>query len=221
MTVVTLNGLETMLGAPGPMKRGKVQVDYWAGARAVTRVDGADVTFPSQITVAIADGSLVEVLDLPATGGVCCVRIVVSSGGKQLIRFVEIPASGPVDFGNLVDVDPGTFAPLDPTPPNAQQVLEEAASALGSAAAAAAARAAAETAQSAAEAAAASVIPSTDAAMAAAAGAPGSVFAAQQAATFVRFVDHLTGESIDPAGTVVIKVNVTTGDIDDIVFEEA
>jgi hypothetical protein len=111
MTVVTLNGLETMLGAPGPMKRGKVQVDYWAGARAVTRVDGADVTFPSQITVAIADGSLVEVLDLPATGGVCCVRIVVSSGGKQLIRFVEIPASGPVDFGDLVDVDPATFIP--------------------------------------------------------------------------------------------------------------
>jgi len=37
--------------------------------------------------------------------------------------------------------------------------------------------------------------------------------------TFVRFVDHITGEAIDPAGTVVIKVNVATGDIDDIVFE--
>lgn len=39
-------------------------------------------------------------------------------------------------------------------------------------------------------------------------------------ATFVRFVDHITGETISPAGTVVIKVDVTTGDIDDIVFEE-
>lgn len=38
-------------------------------------------------------------------------------------------------------------------------------------------------------------------------------------ATFVRFVDHITGEPI-PARTVVIKVNVTTGDIDDIVSEE-
>lgn len=48
----------------------------------------------------------------------------------------------------------------------------------------------------------------------------GRLSEAQLSATFVRFVDHITGEPIDPAGTVVIKVNVTTGDIDDIVFEE-
>ena len=38
-------------------------------------------------------------------------------------------------------------------------------------------------------------------------------------ATYVRFVDHITGEPI-PARTVVIKVDVTTGEIDDIVSEE-
>jgi len=47
----------------------------------------------------------------------------------------------------------------------------------------------------------------------------GSDIGGALSATFVRFVDHITGEVIDPAGTVVIKVNVATGDIDDIVFE--
>ena len=49
---------------------------------------------------------------------------------------------------------------------------------------------------------------------------PADPFTAQLNSTFVRFVDHITGETIDPAGTVVIKVDVSTGEIDDIVFEE-
>ena len=45
MTVVSLRGLHTALGAPA-VTSGVVTVEYWAGSRPVARVDGADVIFP-------------------------------------------------------------------------------------------------------------------------------------------------------------------------------
>lgn len=121
MTSINLRGLETLLGAPGPISRGLVEATYWAGNAPVTVVTGADVVFPPPIRVDIVDGVPVESLDLVPTGGVCCVRWLVRSfnGGPRVIRFTSVPDDGPVDFGDLPIVDPATFLPLDPVPPSA------------------------------------------------------------------------------------------------------
>lgn len=118
MTVVTLTGLERLLGAPGPIDAGEIEATYWAGASPFISVDGADVTFPPAITVAIVAGAPAVELDMEPTAGECCVRWVVrsSNGGFTLVRYTTIPASGPVDFGALPVVNPATFAPAsDPS----------------------------------------------------------------------------------------------------------
>ena len=110
MTVVSLRGLHTALGAPA-VTSGVVTVEYWAGSRPVARVDGADVIFPALITAPIVAGDP-GALDLPPTRGVCCVKWTVQSdvSPTSVVRFTEIPED-PTDFGDLVQVDPATFVP--------------------------------------------------------------------------------------------------------------
>ena len=111
MTVINLRGLHTALGVPA-VTSGVVLVEYWAGSGPVARVDGANVVLPALITAAIVEGDP-GTLDLPPTAGVCCVRWTVQSDVSRVavVRFTEIPASGPVDFGALQQVDPATFVP--------------------------------------------------------------------------------------------------------------
>lgn len=116
MTVVTLTALETALGSTLPVTSGEVIVQYWAGNRPFHNVDGAEVVFPSSIIVTITDGTPDQPLDLMPTAGVCCVRWRVKGAGFTVERFTEVPATGPVDFGALVDVDPSLFEPTTPTP---------------------------------------------------------------------------------------------------------
>ena len=110
MTVVSLRGLHTALGAPA-VTSGVVTVEYWAGSRPVARVDGADVIFPARITAPVVAGDP-GVLDLPPTRGVCCVKWTVQSdvSPTSVVRFTEIPETA-TDFGDLVQVDPATFVP--------------------------------------------------------------------------------------------------------------
>lgn len=188
MTVVNLTALETLLEQAGPITRGEVTATYWAGRKPFVNVAGAAVTFPAPIVVSIVDGVPSASLDMVPTGDVSCVKWEIRSfgGGRAPEpRYTLIPGTGPVNFGDLERVDPTTLTPLDPTPPTAQEVLAEAAAALGAAADAEAARAAAVQAKVDAEAAAAGVIPSTDAAMTAVAADPDSDFAIQSKATFV------------------------------------
>lgn len=118
MTVVNLAGLERLLGTPGPIAAGEVRAEYWAGGGPLVAVDGASVVFPTPIVVAIVAGAPETPLDMEPTNGVCCVRWVIATenGSSYLERFTSIPSSGPVDFGDLPEVDPATFAPVDPTP---------------------------------------------------------------------------------------------------------
>lgn len=141
MPVIDLSGLQTALGAPEPILSGYVKATYWAGGGPVTRVDGAEVVFPTPIRVALVDGAPVVPLDLPATDGSCCVEWEIY-GGSRFTRYTTIPAT-PAAFGDLPVVDPSTFLPLDPVPPSAQDVLQEAQAAIGSAADAAASAASA------------------------------------------------------------------------------
>jgi hypothetical protein len=122
MTVVNVTALRTLLGSPGPIPRGSVIVDYWAGSSPYTAVDGDTVTFPATITVPIVDGELEEPLELEPTGGLCCARVMVLAPGRSITRFVEIPDVGPVDFGDLPVVDPVAFVPVAPTATLLQQL---------------------------------------------------------------------------------------------------
>lgn len=92
-------------------------VEYWAGSGPVARVDGADVVFPALITAAIVEGDP-GTLDLVPTRGVCCVKWTVQSdrSAVSVVRFTEIPETGPVVFGALQQVDPATFVPTPVTP---------------------------------------------------------------------------------------------------------
>jgi len=111
VTVVNLRGLHTALGVPA-VTSGVVMVEYWAESGPVARVDGADVVFPALITAAIVDGDP-GTLDLVPTRGVCCVKWTVQSdrSAVSVVRFTEIPETGPVVFGTLQQVDPTTFVP--------------------------------------------------------------------------------------------------------------
>lgn len=118
MTLINLTSLQTALDAPEPILNGAVAVTYWAGSGPFVNIDGASVTFPSPIRVAIVDGVPTAPLELTPTGGVCCVRWQIASTTDPITvtRFTTIPDTGPVDFGDLPPVNPLTFSPVaDPT----------------------------------------------------------------------------------------------------------
>lgn len=114
MTVITLHGLETALGSPEPLKVGRFVGEPWAGTSSHIRVDGADVEFPRQVVVAIEDGDPVTAIDLPVLPVPWKVWIEdLGRGRKTTPRYVLVPESGPVDWADLIDVDPTTFEPTD------------------------------------------------------------------------------------------------------------
>lgn len=116
MTVVNLTVDETALGGPVGAN-GRVTVEYVAGPRGYVAVDGDRVVLPKPVTVRFTAGVLAAPLDLEPTRGVCAARVVIRpDSGQSFRRVVEIPDEGPVDFGALVDVNPGSFEPTDPTP---------------------------------------------------------------------------------------------------------
>lgn len=118
MTVISLLPEEVARGGPEGAERGVVTVDYVAGAAPFIGVEGERVVLPRTVTVRFTDGVLDAPLDVEPTRGVCAARIVVKSSvtGHLSRRHVAIPEDGPVAFGDLVDVNPDTFAPSqDPT----------------------------------------------------------------------------------------------------------
>lgn len=118
MTLINLTSLQTALDAPEPILNGAIAVTYWAGSGPFVNIDGASVTFPSPIRVAITNGVPAAPIELTPTGGVCCVRWQIASATEPIAvtRFTEIPDTGPVDFGDLPAVNPLTFSPVtDPT----------------------------------------------------------------------------------------------------------
>ena len=113
MTVVNLTALETALELVSPVARGEITATYWAGTRPFVNVAGAAVTFPAPIRVPITEGQAETTLDMIPTGDTSCVRWEIESfnGGAKVTRYTSIPDAGPVDFGNLPVVNPGTFEP--------------------------------------------------------------------------------------------------------------
>jgi len=110
MTAINVRALQVRLGGLTSTDA-TVQLQCWAGDAPVVRVSGADVIVPVIETVRLAAGVPAAAIDYPPTLGTCCVKITVRAGAFLIERFVAIPEVGPVDFDDLVDVDPATFAP--------------------------------------------------------------------------------------------------------------
>lgn len=110
MTVITLSTLAQALGVP-VVTDGVFEGTPWAGSRAAVRVDGAEVIVPAPVTVAITAGVPDVPINLEPNDGTWCWKVVVytTRPAHRLTRYVTVPASGPVDFGALIDVDPTTF----------------------------------------------------------------------------------------------------------------
>lgn len=114
MTVIRLDALATALGDPfeAPIN-GKVTALAWRGRAPVVRLDGPTVTFPDDLVVRIEDGTPARELDLEPTTGDWCWRLDLDSfdPSHQVVRYVVVPASGPVDWADLVDIDPESYTP--------------------------------------------------------------------------------------------------------------
>jgi hypothetical protein len=192
MPLLNLQALERDLGVASPILEAVLTIEYLNGrSRPFTEVDGERVILPKTVRVDIVDGAPVEEVDALPTPEGCYARVTVQAktGARaQYYRKVLIPdVPGPIDFGDLEQVDPATLLPY-PDAPTAQQVLAAAESAVSDAETAAAlsgssafsagaSAAAAQGSEDAAAAIAASVIPTTDAAMTAVAANPASAFA--------------------------------------------
>lgn len=119
MTVVNVTAALTALGGSEPVTSGRITVEYLRGKNGepATRADGAAVTLPAPIVIAIVDGSPVAPVDVPPTDGTCYARIWVEcrvprDAGILELPAVAIPAMGPVDITALVAVDPASFEPV-------------------------------------------------------------------------------------------------------------
>lgn len=141
MTAINLRALQVRLGGLTSTDA-TVQLQCWAEDGPVVRVSGPDVIVPAIETVRLTAGVPAAPIDYPPTLGTCCVKITVRAGAFSIERFVAIPEVGPVDFDDLVDVDPATFSPSS-TSISAWQAWRDAAAGLAaqSTDAAAAARA--------------------------------------------------------------------------------
>lgn len=136
MTLITIDALQTLLGAHGPLGRGTIEAQYWAGDAPHVTIEGTNVVFPVPIVVPIRSGQPTRPLDIPPTGGDSCVRWEIRSGiGRQLllIRYTTIPATGPIEFGDLTDVDPNSYQRSDTALAAWEAVLAEAVGAAASA----------------------------------------------------------------------------------------
>ena len=112
MTVINLTTLASGLGAPAATDAW-VQCTPWSGSRPAVRVSGEQVIVSDTASVRVTLGVPEETLDLEPNGITWCWKILTytTSPSARLTRYVNVPPTGPIDFEDLVDVDPATFIP--------------------------------------------------------------------------------------------------------------
>lgn len=114
MTVVNLSTVGPALGHPENVPiDGAATAVAWVGDAPYSYLDGAEVVMPAPLVVRIDDGVPDQPFDIPPDGGQYCWRIEVETWnpGHSIVRYVTVPASGPVDFEDLADVNRYSFDP--------------------------------------------------------------------------------------------------------------
>lgn len=108
MTIINLETLATELSGP-VAATSLVTFQYWAGDKPYVSVAGDEVIFPKMIRVNLNDGTTPPELDLIPTSVYNCLKVSIFYDGFTESRYVSIPGTGPVDFGDLLQVDPDTL----------------------------------------------------------------------------------------------------------------
>lgn len=109
---------EILLTTLGDALGGAVPVNASVTAVASrVRTDGAEVTAPATVRVHIRDGvpDARFVLDASGADWYWTLTIRFVNIARSVVRHVAVP-EGVVEWGDLVEVDPATYQPVDPTP---------------------------------------------------------------------------------------------------------
>ncbi len=117
MTQILLRTLRDVVGGVGPAN-GRVKATYWAGNRAASTVDGSSVVASETFETMFVNGKAIRPINLEPTDSTKCVKWEISFGSQaRLVRYTTIPNSNtPVEFNDLVIVDPDTYLPVSTTP---------------------------------------------------------------------------------------------------------
>lgn len=111
MTLINIRALVSSLTASQNLPQGVISAIPWAGKNPNISVDGQDLVFPREIVIDIVNSEPVTPLDLESLSVPYRIRIMDRKSGSVLVRYVMVPDSGPVDFGDLEQVDPDTYIP--------------------------------------------------------------------------------------------------------------
>lgn len=91
---------------------GTIRLQAYAGANPRRRIDGADVVFSKAQIITVTNGEPDQEIDLVPTRGLFAWKWEIESGDRSFNRYTNVPSSpAEVDFEDLKDVDPLSFAP--------------------------------------------------------------------------------------------------------------
>jgi len=127
MPVIRIAALGDDLGAAKPTSAYFVATVFEAGSKRAVRVEGAEVTFPLQVTAEISATGVTEISleDLPEEyWWHLSAGVIDGKRDLSVIRDVVFPeGAGPFDFKVLVDIDPDTREPITKAPTVAQTIV--------------------------------------------------------------------------------------------------
>lgn len=116
MTVIDITTYIPSLGAPfeSGVNKGVIKATPWAGDHAASELDGPVFVAPVTLRVPFENSVVAVPFDLEPTTSEFCWRIIMEFHQPRYreIRYVTVPATGPVPFESLTVVDPETFVPI-------------------------------------------------------------------------------------------------------------
>lgn len=113
--IINLEQLQDILGGTGPVD-GVLYATVYRGRRPAIRLDGEQAVFPATVRLTITDGEPTAPLQLDDQLPADCYYYLklATQGRNSLVQNVVVPSgSGPVDFADLITVDPTTILPVE------------------------------------------------------------------------------------------------------------
>jgi hypothetical protein len=81
-------------------------------------VSGSAIVLPAPLIVPVDSNGTMTPINVDATGPTWCWKVTEQFAGiaQNVVRYVQVPATGPVAYKDLVDVDPNSLTPNAPVP---------------------------------------------------------------------------------------------------------